>query len=277
MVRLSLTPAIPTEGPGTTKEFEMASFQPIRILVLHEDPVAQVGLSAALSRHSGFDVLEADDRGTAMGCLVARPGERPVDVVVADYGHGVAVASDVKRRLGDGAVPRVVIVTATDREWEIRSALEHGVRGYLLTGCSLQELAEAVRAVQRGARHLSTPVVSRLAESMSLEPLTMREEEVLRLVLEGLCNKAIGRRLGIAVGTVKSHLKASFGKLGVDSRTQAMAAVERRGLLRTPAPSLFNMPEPTVSANSDASRAGVSRSNSMAGAIRSDQLVAASL
>ncbi|MEO9063630.1 MAG: LuxR C-terminal-related transcriptional regulator [Burkholderiaceae bacterium] len=69
---------------------------------------------------------------------------------------------------------------------------------------------------------------------MSVEPLTAREEEVLRLVVEGLCNKSIGRRLDIAVGTVKSHLKSSFDKLDVCSRTQAMAAVERRGLLREP-------------------------------------------
>ena len=65
----------------------------------------------------------------------------------------------------------------------------------------------------------------------------MREEDVLCLVVEGLGNKAISRRLGIAVGTVKSHLKAAFDKLDVKSRTQAVAAVERRGLLRHRRPS----------------------------------------
>lgn len=123
-----------------------------------------------------------------------------------------------------------------DREWEIRRALEHGVRGYLLVGCALDELAVGVRAVHRGARHLSTEVAARLAESVALEPLTAREEQVLRLVAEGLCNKAIGRKLGIAVGTVKSHLKSAFDKLDVESRTQAVAAVERRGLLRQSTP-----------------------------------------
>ena len=75
-------------------------------------------------------------------------------------------------------------------------------------------------------------MAGRLAESLALEPLTGREEEVLELVVQGLCNKAIGKRLGIAVGTVKSHLKSAFDKLDVESRTQAVAAVERRGLLR---------------------------------------------
>ena len=126
------------------------------------------------------------------------------------------------------------------------------MRGYLLVGCSLDDLAAGVRAVHRGARHLSPQVAARLAESISIEPLTAREEEVLRLVVEGLCNKAIGRRLGIAVGTVKSHLKSTFDKLNVESRTQAVAVVERRGLLRQ---SLEDGP-----ANSQAERASASRS-----------------
>ena len=61
--------------------------------------------------------------------------------------------------------------------------------------------------------------------------MTARESEVLRLVVEGVGNKSIARRLTIAVGTVKSHLKAIFGKLSVESRTQAIAVAERRGLL----------------------------------------------
>jgi DNA-binding NarL/FixJ family response regulator len=164
----------------------------------------------------------------------ARSSERfgGADVVVADYSQGVACAAEYAGRGARCGSPKVVVVAGIDREWEIRCALELGVRGYLLIGCSLEELAEGVRAVHRGARHLSAQVAARLAESMSLEALTSREEEVLRLVVEGLCNKAIGRQLGIAVGTVKSHLKSTFDKLNVESRTQAVAVVERRGLLR---------------------------------------------
>lgn len=255
----------------------MPSFQPTRILIRHEDPFVQAGLSATFSRHSDFEVLEADQRDSDLSFVVPPPGVRAVDVVVADFGHGLAVATEVKRRLGDGAGPRVVIFTATDREWEIRSALEHGVRGYLLAGCSPHELAEAVRAVQRGARHLSASAATRLADSMSLEPLTMREEEALRLVLEGLCNKAIGRRLGIAVGTVKSHLKAAFEKLGVESRTQAMVAVARRGLLRSPPEQrMFNVPIATLPPKSDYPGAGGRSPHEMAVPTRSTQDVATS-
>lgn len=204
----------------------------IRVRVVHDDPVAEAGLSAAFSRYPDLEVEgPADGPGTGDTAL-RLPGRRLADVVVADYGHGLALAIEAARASHPPGAAKVVILAGIDREWEIRSALARGVRGYLLVGCTLDELADGVRAVHRGARHLSPRVAARLAESLSVEPLTAREEEVLRLVVEGLCNKAIGRRLGIAVGTVKSHLKSTFDKLDVQSRTQAAAAVERRGLLR---------------------------------------------
>jgi DNA-binding NarL/FixJ family response regulator len=192
----------------------------IRVLVLHRDPVAHAGISVAFNDRSDFEVSRNYDS--------ALP---PADVVIADYSQGIALAETVGRR-NYPTGPKVVVIAGMDREWEIRSALERGVHGYLLVGCSLEELVEGVRVVHRGVRYLSPQVATRLAESISLEPLTSREEEVLRLVVEGLCNKAIAKRLGIAVGTVKSHLKSTFDKLRVDSRTQAIAVVERRGLLQ---------------------------------------------
>ena len=203
----------------------------IRVLVLHGDPVAQAGLSVAFARYSDLEVRIALDPLDGELSLALLQRHCAADVVVADYSNGVALATQATRQGNSAASLKIVVVAGIDREWEIRSALERGVRGYLLVGCSLDELAAGVRAVHRGARHLSPQVAARLAESISLEPLTAREEEVLRLVVEGLCNKAIGRRLGIAVGTVKSHLKSTFDKLDVESRTQAVAAVERRGLL----------------------------------------------
>jgi DNA-binding NarL/FixJ family response regulator len=212
----------------------MSQTERIRVRVVHDDPVAEAGLSAAFSRYPDLEVEGPSDSFGAADLALRLPGRRVADVVVADYAHGMALAMQVAREANTAGSPKVVILAGADREWEIRSALARGVRGYLLTGCALDELADGVRAVHRGARHLSPRAAACLAESLSVEPLTAREEEVLRLVVEGLCNKAIARRLGIAVGTVKSHLKSTFDKLNVQSRTQAVAAVERRGLLREP-------------------------------------------
>jgi len=210
----------------------MASTSRIRIVVLHGDPVAQAGLSVAFCRCADFEVQSTPEWAHGQPLPGIWRGQSCTDVVVADYHLGVALAAEVARQGRVGASPRVVVVAGFDREWEIRSALEQGVRGYILVGSSLDELADGVRAVHRGARHLSSQVAGRLAESLALEPLTAREEEVLELVVQGMCNKAIGRLLGIAVGTVKSHLKSAFDKLNVESRTQAVATVQRRGLLR---------------------------------------------
>jgi DNA-binding NarL/FixJ family response regulator len=201
----------------------------IRVLVVHADPIAQAGLSSACSRYADLEVQDTHARSDG-----AQPPFRPgphgsVDVVVADYTNGVALAARYAR--DSGPSPKVLVIAGIDREWEIRNALQLGVRGFLLVGCALDELAAGVRAVHRGARHLSPQVAARLAESVSREPFTAREEEVLRLVAEGLSNKAIATRLGIAVGTVKSHLKPIFDKLQVQSRTQAVTIVERHGLL----------------------------------------------
>ncbi len=210
----------------------MAYANRIRILVLHADPVARAGLSSTFGKYPDLEVVNNADEADEEGWSLPLPVSCSADVVVADYESGVELAAKGSRRPGTGDSFKIMVVASSDREWEIRRALERGVRGYVLVGCALDELARGVRAVHRGLRHLGAQIAQRLAESMSGEPLTAREEEVLRLVVEGMGNKAIARHLDIAVGTVKSHLKGVFDKLGVDSRTQAICAAERRGLLR---------------------------------------------
>lgn len=214
------------------RESTMSLTSRIRVLVVHDDPLARAGLAVALCAYSDIEVFGTDGAADVEQLMLWSHGPPPADVVVADYKHGTAIAAHLARISASPNPPKVMIVSGSDREWEIRDAMERGVRGYFLVGCALDDLACGVRAVHRGSRHFSQEVVQRLAESMSNEPLTTREEEVLQLVVDGLNNKAIARRLGIAVGTVKTHLRATFDKLCVESRTQAVIAVGRRGLLR---------------------------------------------
>ena len=209
----------------------MAHANRIKILVLHADPFARAGLSATFAKYPDLDVVGTDEDGPSLP-TPRQLAARSVNVVVADYTHGVELATRLAHHIGAEDPCRVLVVANVDREWEIRDALARGVRGYVLFGCPLSEIASGVRSVHQGQRHMSPQVAQRLAESLSGEPLTSREEEVLRLVVDGMGNKAIARRLSIAVGTVKSHLKGIFDKLNVESRTQAICATERRGLLR---------------------------------------------
>lgn len=185
----------------------------IAVRVVHADPIARAGLALACGSQPDLQVCDGTDLNP--------------NVVVADYPNGLSLA----------ARHHVLVVGGTDREWDIRRALERGVRGYLVGGCTLDDVVEAVRVVHRGTRFLSAVAAARLADSVYREPLTAREAEILKLVSTGLPNKSIASRLGIAAGTVKSHLKSTFGKLEVHNRTQAAALVEQHGLLERTAQS----------------------------------------
>ena len=191
----------------------------IRILVTHSDPVACAGLASALNAHADFEVAGYCDSDVRLDS----------DVIAADFDLGMAVLSSARSQRRS---VKVLIVTTNDRECDIRRALKQGARGYVLQGCSLDELAGAVRETAGGGVHLGASIAQRLAESIYGDTLTAREDEVLGYVLDGLCNKEIARELELAVGTVKSHLRAVYAKLEVRSRTQAVAVARRRGLVQ---------------------------------------------
>jgi DNA-binding NarL/FixJ family response regulator len=214
---------------GTTKGNKMTTTkQQIRILVSHSDPVAHAGLTTALSAYADFEVVDYRESEARIES----------DIIAADFERGLAALSTAR---DSGRSLKVLIVTTNDRECDIRRALKQGARGYVLQGCSLDELAGAVREAVAGGVHLGASIAQRLAESIYGDPLTAREEEVLGHVVEGLCNKEIARQLDLAVGTVKSHLRAVYAKLDVKSRTHAVAVARRRGLLQMRGSSLSDL------------------------------------
>jgi len=199
------------------------SLQPTRVVVVHDNFVIGAGLTSTLAACDDIAVQThvPDDDTALLDC----------DVVVADLDRGMHVLS-LARKLPMGArCPRVVIVTGSEHEWQIRQALAQGAGAYLLLGTTGEELVSAVRSVSRGGCHLSDSVSAKLVQSLAVEALTARQEDVLALLTNGLCNKHIALRLGISVGTVKTHLRSAFERLQVRSRTEAIAAAGRRGIL----------------------------------------------
>jgi DNA-binding NarL/FixJ family response regulator len=197
-----------------------------RVLVVHDDPLVSTGLESALRQHPGLEVCAA---GVSHADDVDKPG---VDVVVADYRAAMRLcASDTRVQHHARSASRILALTSSDREADIRRALEAGVHGYLLLGCSLDELIEGVTSVASGLRYVCRAAAQRMAESLSRAPLTSREIEVLQLVVAGEPNKVIARQLRIEVGTVKSHMSAIMNKLGATSRTQAAGIAATRGLV----------------------------------------------
>jgi two-component system NarL family response regulator len=187
----------------------------IRVLIAHGDPLIAAGLAATLSRLRDFETATGGARQPA------------VDVVIADYESGLRLIAS------DGALGRrVMILTHSDSEAKICHALEQGARGYLLLGCSLQDLVDGLRSVYRGGIALGPLVASRIADRMKQQALTPREADILRYLMLGMSNKAIASKLILAVGTVKTHVKAVLEKLDATSRTQAVSIAQRRGILR---------------------------------------------
>ena len=195
----------------------------IHVAVVHDNFLIRAGLTATFTACSDMAVRAID------------PGDAELldfDVAVADLRSGLAILDAVRRRQPHTRSPRVAIVASSDIEWQIRQAMECGARAYMLLGATGEELVGAVRSAHEGGCHLSPSVAAKLAQSLAADSLTPREEEVLALVTEGLCNKLVAKRLDIGVGTVKTHLRAAFDKLQVRSRAQAVVMAKRRGILR---------------------------------------------
>jgi DNA-binding NarL/FixJ family response regulator len=198
---------------------------PLRVRVSHPEPLLAIGLVSALREQAGFEVSVSGTH--AAPCADAWP-----DVVVTDYRGGLALAHEAAAAAQRRSA--IMVMTMYNREQDVKAAMEAGVQGYLLQGCSIEELATAVSVLAGGGRYSCLEVTQRIAESLTREHLTPRETDVLRLLALGQCNKSIARQLDITVGTVKGHLRAIFNKLQAASRTEAVGIATRRGLIGEP-------------------------------------------
>ncbi|MFI5668181.1 response regulator [Streptomyces sp. NPDC051704] len=207
----------------------------IRLLLADDHPVVRAGLRAVLDTEPDFAVVA--EAATAERAVELAASE-PVDVVLMDlqFGtgmHGSAATAAITARPG---APRVLVLTTYDTDADILAAVEAGASGYLLKDAPPEELAAAVRTAAAGQSALAPAVALRLMDRMRMpaESLTKRELEVLQLVADGLSNQQISKKLFLSQATVKSHLVHIYAKLGVDSRTSAVAAATTRRLIRTP-------------------------------------------
>ncbi|RII08114.1 Transcriptional regulatory protein LiaR [Streptomyces sp. YIM 130001] len=207
---------------------------PVRLLLADDHPVVRAGLRAVLDTEPGFRVVAEAARAEDAVRIAAT---EPLDVVLMDlqFGpgrmHGAEATAAIAGREG---APRVLVLTTYDSEADILAAVEAGASGYLLKDAPPEELAAAVRTAAAGRSALAPAVAHRLMGRMRApgEALSRRELEVLRLVGDGLSNLQISKELFLSQATVKSHLVHIYAKLGVDSRTSAVAAATARGMLR---------------------------------------------
>ncbi|HEX7246496.1 MAG TPA: response regulator transcription factor [Actinomycetota bacterium] len=207
---------------------------PIRVAIADDHKVVRVGLEQLLGTFDDVATVGAASGGADAIELCER--ERP-DVLLLDLSMPDVDGIEVTRRLRDAAVPtRVVVFTSFSDRDRIVQALDAGVIGYLLKDAEPDEIHGAIRAAARGESPLAPRAAAELLADRRARPneveLTVREREVLSLVVEGLANKQIARRMGISEKTVKGHLTNLFQRIGVADRTQAALWAERSGILR---------------------------------------------
>ncbi|NVI92769.1 response regulator transcription factor [Actinomadura sp. BRA 177] len=209
--------------------------EPIRILLVDDHPVVRSGIRAMLLDQPGFELVGEVATG-AEGVAEARR-LRP-DVVLMDLQLGAGIhGSEATRQItaAGASAPRVLVLTTFDTDADILAVVEAGATGYLLKDAPPEKLFAAIRSAAAGDSTLAPSVASRLLGQMRspAATLTARELQVLELVAEGLSNRQIGKRLFLSETTIKTHLVHIYAKLDVDSRTAAVAAATRRGLIRS--------------------------------------------
>ncbi|MFE5735058.1 response regulator [Streptomyces sp. NPDC056528] len=205
----------------------------IRLLLADDHPVVRAGLRAVLDTEPDFAVVAEAATAERAVELAAAGG---VDVVLMDlqFGAGMHGSEATAAITAAPGGPKVLVLTTYDTDADILAAVEAGASGYLLKDAPPEELAAAVRTAAAGQSALAPAVAHRLMDRMRTpaEALTKRELEVLQLVGEGLSNAQISKALFLSQATVKSHLVHVFAKLGVDSRTAAVATATARRLIR---------------------------------------------
>ena len=211
--------------------------EPIRVILADDHAVVRKCIREFLEEAGDVEVVaEADDGAQALWLIE----EHQPDVAVLDIRMptmtGVEAARQVKDRFPQ---VRVLILTAYDDDPYVFALLQAGADGYVLKTASGDELVRAVRTVHRGESALSPEIATKVVRQAvsgrpegaadQIETLTERELDVLRLAARGLTNRAIGHELGISHRTVQGHLQSVYGKLDVNSRTEAVTEALRRG------------------------------------------------
>jgi DNA-binding NarL/FixJ family response regulator len=213
----------------------------IRILLADDQPLVRAGLHTVLASDPELEIVAEAADGRA--ALAAAERFRP-DVALLDIrmpGMDGLTAAESLRSSHPGI--RVMIITTFDEDRYVARALDAGVHGFLLKSADPYELIGGVKAAMNGGTVLAPAVAhrivqvlhgralrDRLAARTGVEALTRRERDVLALLGEGLPNAEIGRRLHLAEGTVKIHVSALLGKLGLANRVQAAIYAYRAGL-----------------------------------------------
>ena len=206
------------------------------VILADDHAVVRKGIREFLEEPGDIAVVAEASNGDE--ALDAIRQHRP-DVAVLDIQMPERTGLEVTRALRTEQLPvGVLILTAYDDDPFVLTALRAGANGYVLKTAEPEEIVAAVRAVHQGQSALDPAILGKVMSQFTgapppgtVEPLTAREIEALRLAAQGFTNKAIGVQMGISDRTVQGHLANVYGKLSVGNRTEAVTRAMQLGLI----------------------------------------------
>ena len=205
----------------------MTGHPPIRVLLAEDQGLVLGALSALLRLESDLDIVGCAANGLEALRLLE---SKPADIVVTDIEmpemSGLELARVIRERHSG---TRVMVVTTFARSGYLKRAMDAGVRGYLLKDSPASELADAVRRVYRGETLVAPELLTEAWTSV--DPLSERERQVLKLAAEGQTSDAIAASLHLSPGTVRNYLSEASSKLGASNRIEAARIARQNGWL----------------------------------------------
>lgn len=220
-------PEIPVSNPGS---LDVDAGTVLRLLLVDDADLGRLGFRA-LAEATTDMVVVGEARSVDEALPVVRSLSPGLILVATDS----ATMDGLKAiRLLTSAAPgsRVVAVSRLDGDESMHQSVKAGARGYIVRSMSADAIVSALRNVHAGRCSLPWGAIDQIAGRVGKPDLTSRERQVLLLIAEGWGNAKIAANLGIAVGTVKIHVRAILAKLGADDRTEAAALAWRRGFVQ---------------------------------------------
>lgn len=215
----------------------------LRLFLVDDQQLMRQGLRTLLEMEGMAVVGEAADGAAAVeGFEKLQPDVVLMDIRMPNM-DGVEATRRIRSRFPEA---KILVLTTFDQDELVFDALRAGASGYLLKDVSRADLAAAVRSVAGGGAALEPTVARRVIDAFARlsplspasasglkEPLSGREQAVLRLLAQGLSNKEIARQLFLAEGTVKNHVSTILQKIDARDRTQAALKARELGLIET--------------------------------------------
>lgn len=218
----------------------------IKIMLVEDHALTRIGLRVSLEKHSDLEIVAETSSGLE---AIKFSKEKPIDLILMDISlvelDGIEATKQIKQ---SNPNIKIIMLTSHEAEREILASLASGADGYCLKDTSPEQLYSAIESVNEGNAWLSSQVAEKvlrnlcgrdikqlkqsdLTKKIPVIPLSDRELEVLKLIVDGKSNQEIADKIFVTLATVKTHVRNILNKLSVDDRTQAAVKAMREGIV----------------------------------------------